>query len=58
MPFPAKLEQQHIKKAMDPLRHKGFNGLTQIDNFGEAIALAKERMDQKNIYFTNPAFDK
>lgn len=26
--------------------------------FGEAIALAKERLDQKNVYFTNPAFDK
>jgi len=26
--------------------------------FGEAIRLAKERMDQKNVYFTNPAFDK
>jgi len=25
--------------------------------FGEAIRLAKERMDQKNIYFVNPAFD-
>lgn len=28
------------------------------DCFGEAVALAKERMDQKNVYFTNPAFDK
>ena len=25
--------------------------------FGEAIELAKEKMDQKNIYLTNPAFD-
>ena len=25
--------------------------------FGEAVRLAKEKMDQKNIYFTNPAFD-
>lgn len=25
---------------------------------GEAIELAKQRMDQKNVYFTNPAFDK
>ena len=24
----------------------------------EAVRLAKEKMDQKNIYFTNPAFDK
>ena len=26
--------------------------------FGEGLRLAKEKMDQKNIYFTNPAFDK
>ena len=26
--------------------------------FGEAIRLAKERMDQKNIYFTNPVLDR
>ncbi len=26
--------------------------------FGEAVALAKEKMDQKNVYVTNPAFDK
>ena len=23
-----------------------------------AVRLAKEKMDQKNVYFTNPAFDK
>lgn len=32
--------------------------MLHLDCIGEAIALAKERMDQKNIYFTNPAFDK
>ena len=32
--------------------------IVHFQRFGEAIALAKERMDQKNIYFTNPAFDK
>lgn len=25
--------------------------------FGEAVRLAKEKMDQKNVYYTNPAFD-
>lgn len=35
----------------------GFDFLPPV-RFGEAIALAKERMDQKNVYFTNPAFDK
>ena len=31
--------------------------IVHFQRFGEAIALAKERMDQKNVYFTNPAFD-
>lgn len=32
--------------------------IVHFQRFGEAIALAKERLDQKNVYFTNPAFDK
>lgn len=32
--------------------------IVHFQRFGEAIALAKERMNQKNVYFTNPAFDK
>ncbi len=32
--------------------------IVHFQRFGEAIALVKERMDQKNVYFTNPAFDK
>lgn len=32
--------------------------LLQSSRFGEAIRLAKERLDQKNVYLTNPAFDK
>lgn len=32
--------------------------IVHFQRFGEAIALAKEKMDKKNIYFTNPAFDK
>ena len=38
--------------------NKGFEGSHLNVHFGEAIELAKQRMDQKNIYFTNPAFDK
>jgi len=26
--------------------------------FGEAIELAKEKMNQKNVYLYNPSFDK
>lgn len=32
--------------------------IVHFQRFGEAIRLAKEKMDQKNIYFKNPEFDK
>lgn len=32
--------------------------VVHFQRFGEAVRLAKEKMGQKNIYFTNPAFDK
>lgn len=32
--------------------------LLQSSRFGECLRLCKEKMDSKNVYFTNPAFDK
>ena len=32
--------------------------IVHFQRFGEAIELAKEKMKQKNIYLTNPAFDR
>ena len=32
--------------------------VVHFQRFGEGLRLAKEKMDQKNIYFTNPAFDQ
>lgn len=32
--------------------------IVHFQRFGEALRLAKEKMDQKNVYFTNPVFDK
>lgn len=29
-----------------------------IQNRGECLRLCKEKMDAKNVYLTNPAFDK
>ena len=26
--------------------------------FGEGLRLAKDRLDQKNVYYVNPSFDK
>lgn len=42
----------------DVIRFLREREIVHFQRFGEAIALAKERMDQKNVYFTNPAFDK
>ena len=32
--------------------------IVHFQRFGEAIELAKQKMDQKNVYYVNPAFDK
>lgn len=32
--------------------------VVHFQRFGEALELAKEKMNKKNIYLTNPAFDK
>lgn len=42
----------------DVIRFLREREIVHFQRFGEAVRLAKEKMDQKNIYFTNPAFDK
>ncbi len=42
----------------DVIRFLRQREVVHFQRFGEAIRLAKEKMDQKNVYFTNPAFDK
>lgn len=42
----------------DVIRFLREREIVHFQRFGEAIALAREKMDQKNTYFTNPAFDK
>ena len=32
--------------------------IVHFQRFGECLRLCKEKMDVKNIYLTNPAFDK
>lgn len=32
--------------------------LLQSSRFGECLRLCKEKMDAKNVYLTNPAFDR
>ncbi|MEG2037718.1 MAG: manganese catalase family protein, partial [Ruthenibacterium sp.] len=32
--------------------------IVHFQRFGEGLRLAKERLDAKNVYYTNPSFDK
>ncbi len=42
----------------DVIRFLREREIVHFQRFGEAVRLAKDRMDQKNVYFTNPAFDR
>lgn len=42
----------------DVIRFLREREVVHFQRFGEAVRLAKEKMNQKNVYFTNPAFDK
>ena len=41
----------------DVIRFLREREVVHFQRFGEAVRLAKEKMDQKNIYFTNPVTD-
>ena len=34
-----------------------YDNILRLQRFGEGLRLAKERLDQKNVYFLNPGFD-
>ena len=42
----------------DVIRFLREREVVHFQRFGEAVRLAKEKMDEKNIYFTNPVTDK
>ena len=42
----------------DVIRFLREREIVHFQRFGEAVELAKEKMNQKNIYLYNPAFDK
>ena len=42
----------------DVIRFLREREVVHFQRFGAAVRLAKEKMNQKNVYFTNPAFDK
>lgn len=42
----------------DVIRFLREREVVHFQRFGEALALAKDKMDQKNVYFVNPSFDR
>lgn len=42
----------------DVIRFLREREVVHFQRFGEAVELAREKMDQKNIYLYNPAFDR
>ena len=41
----------------DVIRFLREREVVHFQRFGECLRLCQEKMDQKNVYFTNPAFD-
>lgn len=42
----------------DAIKFLRAREIVHFQRFGEGLRLAKERMDEKNIYFINPSFDR
>ena len=43
---------------LDPLRYLREREIVHYQRFGDALRIAQERMDSRNFYAINPAFDK
>ena len=41
----------------DDIKFLRAREIVHFQRFGEGLRLAKERLDQKNVYFLNPGFD-
>lgn len=42
----------------DPIRFLRQREIVHFQRFGEGLRLAKDRMNEKNVYLVNPSFDK
>ena len=42
----------------DAIKFLRAREIVHFQRFGEGLRLAKEKLDQKNVYFANPAFDR
>lgn len=41
----------------DAIRFLRAREIVHFQRFGEGLRLAKDRLDEKNVYYTNPSFD-
>ena len=41
----------------EPLKFLRAREIVHFQRFGEAVQLLREKLDQKNVYFMNPALD-
>ena len=42
----------------DPIRFLREREVVHFQRFGEGLRLAKDRLDEKNVYYVNPSFDQ
>lgn len=42
----------------DAIRYLRAREIVHFQRFGEGLRLAKDRLDEKNVYYTNPSFDR
>lgn len=42
----------------DAIRFLRAREVVHFQRFGEGLRLARDKMDEKNVYFMNPSFDK
>jgi len=42
----------------DAIRYLRAREIVHFQRFGEGLRLAKDRLDEKNVYYINPSFDK
>ena len=42
----------------DPMRYLREREIVHYQRFGDALRIAQEKLDSKNFYAINPAFDK
>ena len=47
-----------LRLSDDPIKFLREREIVHFQRFGEGLRIAKEKMDQKNVYYVNPSFDR